>query len=91
MVRKNTENRFAFLNIRPVENSATLRHALATALYVCTVVKISSPSRHGKAFRTLLTPEKRIHILVLRNFNRNHIKVQFMSKYTKYMVIWRHI
>lgn len=90
MVRKNTENRFAFLNIRPVENSATLRHALATALYVCTVVKISSPSRHGKAFRTLLTPEKRIHILVLRNFNRNH-KVQLMSKYTKYMVIWRHI
>lgn len=62
MVRKNTENRFAFLNIRPVENSATLRHALATALYVCTVVKISSPSRHGKAFRTLLTPEKRIHV-----------------------------
>lgn len=45
-----------------MENSATLRHALATALYVCTVVKISSPSRQGKAFRTLLTPEKRIHV-----------------------------
>lgn len=63
MVRKNTErNRYRFLYNRPVENSATLRHVLATALYVCTVAKISSPSRQGKAFKTLLTPEKRIHV-----------------------------